>query len=81
MPRAKTPAVTYHQLVALLGAPVRERADFIKFEDTPLRPPHKVHRGHSWRCGCASFAREAIDSYLYVACVQHSAPRRFATLR
>jgi hypothetical protein len=74
MPRPKSPAVSYHQLVALLGAPVRERADFIAIEGNSLRPPRKLHRGWSWRCGCASFAREDGASYLYVACVGHSTP-------
>ncbi len=74
MPRPKSPEVTYHQLVARLGEPARERAEFIASDGGPLRPPNKVHRGWSWRCGCASFAREQTDAYLYVACVGHSGP-------
>ncbi|MDQ6924704.1 MAG: hypothetical protein M3154_00520 [Candidatus Eremiobacteraeota bacterium] len=81
MPRPKTPAVTYHQLVARLGQPARERAEFIPLDGAPIRPPHKVHRGWSWNCGCASFARDVTDMYLYVACVGHSTPRGLVSLR
>ena len=81
MPRAKSPAVSYPELVALLGEPARERAEFVAPDSGSVRPPRKVHRGWSWRCGCASFAREVVDTYLYVACVNHSTRRRFASQR
>ena len=75
MPRPRTPALTYQQLAATLGSPMRERAEFVTLDVKTLAPPRRVHRGWSWFCGCAAFAREEHDRYLYVPCVAHTAPR------
>jgi hypothetical protein len=76
MPRPKTPALTYEQLVAMLGRPMRERSEFVAADPTSPQSRRKVHRGWSWPCGCAAFAREEADRYLYVPCIAHSTPRR-----
>jgi hypothetical protein len=54
---------------------MRERAEFVTLDVKTLAPPRRVHRGWSWFCGCAAFAREEHDRYLYVPCVAHTAPR------